>query len=109
MNAGDIDPSRLYNLREAAALVPSPRSGKQTDVGTLRRWCWQQGRSALDFLSQLLRGAGGPGHASVTRPTQAYGARQALSSSSACWCCAPSQPNPLSSRPPGFLFSINSA
>jgi hypothetical protein len=58
----------------------------QSVLMSVWRTCWQQGRSALDFLSQRLRGnAGGPGHAPVTHFAPAYATRQALSPSSACW------------------------
>lgn len=34
----DIDAKRLYSLSEAAALIPSPISGKRTCLHTLYRW-----------------------------------------------------------------------
>ena len=36
--------------------LPGPGAGCEAVLMSVWRTCWQQGRSALDFLSQLLRG-----------------------------------------------------
>jgi hypothetical protein len=47
----------LYALTDRRAIVFEPGWGGAVTVrNSVWRTCWQQGRSALDFLSQLLRG-----------------------------------------------------